>query len=270
MIDPYRLAEDAAGALADATGVDRHDVAIVLGSGWTSAVEGFGQPVAEVATADLPGFAAATVAGHGGRALSLQAGDRRVLLLSGRVHGYEGHPPAAVVHPVRTAVLSGCRTVVLTNAAGGIRDGLSVGQPVLIADHLDFTGSSPLTGPNRDDLAPRFPDLTDCWTSRLRDLARELDPSLVDATYVGVRGPQYETPAEIRMFRQLGGDLVGMSTVHEAVAASHLGAEVLGISLVTNLAAGLGDPLDHADVVRVAGEAADRMGALLADLIARL
>jgi purine-nucleoside phosphorylase len=268
--DPYRVAQDAADALATATGVERHDVAVVLGSGWTTAVERFGAPTAEVATADLPGFAAATVAGHTGRALSIPSGDRRLLVLSGRVHGYEGHAPSAVVHPVRTAVLSGCRTVVLTNAAGGIRDGLSVGQPVLIADHLDFTGSSPLTGPNPADLAPRFPDLTDCWTARLRALARDLDPSLVEGTYVGVRGPAYETPAEIRMFRDWGGDLVGMSTVHEAIAASHLGADVLGISLVTNLAAGLGDVLDHADVLRVAGESAERMGSLLADLIERL
>ncbi len=270
MTDPYAVAEEAAAALAEATEADHHDVAIVLGSGWTSSVERIGEAVAEVATAELPGFAAATVAGHTGRAISLRAGTRRVLVLAGRVHAYEGHPPSAVVHAVRTAVLAGCRTVVLTNAAGGIREGLSVGQPVLIADHLDLTGSSPLTGANRDDLGPRFPDLTDCWSAGLRELARELDPTLVDGVYVGMRGPQYETPAEIRMLRQLGGDLVGMSTVHEAVAASHLGADVLGISLVTNLAAGLGDPLDHADVLRVAGAAADRMGTLLAELIERL
>lgn len=270
MSDPFAAAEEAAAALAAATGVEAHDLAVVLGSGWSGAVEALGSPVSEVAMADLPGFAASTVSGHGGLALSRRIGERRVLVLSGRVHAYEGHSPAAVVHAVRTAVLAGAGTVVLTNAAGGIREGLSVGQPVLIADHLDFTGSSPLTGPNRDDLGPRFPDLTDCWSADLRALAKRLDPSLVEGTYVGVRGPQYETPAEIDMFRSLGGDLVGMSTVHEAVAASHLGARVLGISVVTNLAAGLGGTLDHADVVAVAGEATEAMGGLLAELAREL
>lgn len=270
MTDPYAAAQEAAAALIGATGVDHHDVAVVLGSGWTPAADAIGAATTTIDTSDLPGFAVPGVSGHGGQLRSVPVGDRRVLVSLGRVHGYEGHSLSAVVHGVRTAVLAGCRTVVLTNAAGGIGDGLSIGQPVLISDHVNLTGRSPLTGENPDGLGPRFPDLTDLWSARLRALAREIEPSLADGVYAGVNGPQYETPAEIRMMRTLGADLVGMSTVHEAIAAGHLGAEVLGISLVTNLAAGLGDVLDHGDVLAVAGASAERMGALLARLMPRL
>ncbi len=267
--DPYEAADVAAAALATRTGVERHDVAVVLGSGWKPAAEQLGEATHAFPVSDLPGFPTPTVAGHGGEVRSVPVGDRRVLVLLGRVHAYEGHPVADVVHGVRTAVRAGCSTVVLTNAAGGIAEGLAIGQPVLIADHLNLTGASPLTGPAPADPAvgPRFPDLTDCWTARLRTRARELEPGLVEGVYAGLGGPQYETPAEIRMLRTLGADLVGMSTVHEAIAASHLGASVLGISLVTNLAAGLGDALDHDDVLAVAAESADRMGALLSRLV---
>lgn len=268
--DPFADARSAADALAEATGVDRHDVAVVLGSGWTPAADAIGSATATVAGADLPGFVAPGVSGHGGELRSVPVGDRRVLVSLGRVHAYEGHSLAAVVHGVRTAVLAGCRIVVLTNAAGGIRDGLSIGQPVLIADHINLTGRSPLTGANPTGLAPRFPDLSDLYSARLRALAREQEPALAEGIYAGVNGPQYETPAEIRMMRTLGADLVGMSTVHEATAAAHLGAEVLGISLVTNLAAGLGATLDHGDVLAVAGESASKMGSLLARLVPSL
>jgi len=269
--DPYERATVAAEALAARTGADRHDVFVVLGSGWRPAADQLGEPTAAFPAADLPGFSAPTVAGHGGELRSIEVGDRRVLLALGRVHAYEGHDLADVVHPVRTAVLAGCRLVVLTNAAGGLADGLAIGQPVLIADHLNLTGRSPLTGPApAEHLGPRFPDMTDAYSARVRALARELEPDLVEGVYAGLPGPQYETPAEIRMLQVLGADLVGMSTVHEAIAAHHLGAEVLGMSLVTNLAAGLGDALDHRDVLRVAGESADAMGALLARLVRRL
>jgi purine-nucleoside phosphorylase len=197
----------------------------------------------------------------------------------GRVHAYEGHEPAAVVHGVRAAVRAGCTTVVVTNAAGGLAEWMQVGQPVLISDHINLTGRSPLTGPagppdpdraGFPDLA-RFPDLTDAYSSRLRALAREVDPTLAEGVYVGVAGPQYETPAEIRMLQRMGADLVGMSTVHEVIAARHVGAEVLGLSLVTNLAAGLGGAaLDHADVLAAGRAAAESMGDLLAAVVARL
>lgn len=270
-IDPYSRAQDAAEALAERTGVARHDVAVILGSGWRPAADAIGTADTTFPAVELPGFHEPGVSGHGGELRSVPVGDRRVLISLGRVHAYEGHHLADVVHSVRTAVLAGCSTVVLTNAAGGIGQGLSIGQPVLISDHLNLTGQSPLTGPAPEAaIGPRFPDMTDVYSSRLRQLARSLDPDLAEGVYAGVNGPQYETPAEIRMMQTLGADLVGMSTVHEATAAVHLGAEVLGISLVTNLAAGLGAALDHDDVLAVAGESADAMGGLLARLVPQL
>lgn len=270
-LDPFARAGAAADALARRTGVDRHDVFVVLGSGWRPAADQLGETTVGFPAAELPGFHEPTVDGHGGELRSVELGGRRLLVALGRVHAYEGHDLADVVHGVRAAVLAGCRTVVLTNAAGGIRDGLAIGQPVLIADHLNLTGRSPLTGPTPDPaIAPRFPDMTDAYSARLRELARELEPTLAEGVYAGVPGPQYETPAEIRMLRTLGADLVGMSTVHETVAARHLGAEVLALSLVTNLAAGLADALDHDDVLAVAAASADAMGALLARLVRRL
>ena len=269
--DPYGAAAEAAVALAARTGVDRHDVAVVLGSGWKPAADQLGEASVTFPAADLPGFPEPTVEGHGGELRSIDVDGRRVLVSLGRVHAYEGHDLDAVVHGVRTAVLAGCGTVVLTNAAGGLGEGLSIGQPVLISDHLNLTGRSPLTGPTPDpSFGPRFPDMTEAYSPRLRAMARELDPTLAEGVYAGVPGPQYETPAEIRMMQRMGADLVGMSTVHETIAAVHLGAEVLAVSLVTNLAAGLGDALAHDDVLAVAARSADAMGSLLARLVRRL
>jgi purine-nucleoside phosphorylase len=267
--DPWEQAQAAGAAIAARTGVARHDVAVVLGSGWAVAADGLGELVAEVALDELPGFTTPGVVGHVPTLRSVRTPDgRAALVLLGRVHGYEGHPPAAVVHGVRAAVLAGCRAVLLTHASGGLRPDLEVGQAVLISDHLNLTGASPLTGPPAPaELAPaRFVDLTDAWSSRLRALAKAADATLVEGVYAGVAGPQYETPAEIRMLRTMGADLVGMSTVAEAIAARHLGAEVLGLSLVTNLAAGLGDgALDHVDVLKAgAASAASLVGVLAA------
>jgi purine-nucleoside phosphorylase len=213
--------------------------------------------------AELPGFVPPTAVGHGGSVRSVTVGGRRMLVLLGRTHLYEGHGPPAVAHAVRAAAAAGCRTVVLTNAVGGIREGLSVGQPVLISDHLNLTARSPLVG-------ARFVDLTDVYSPRLRALARQVDPSLAEGVYAGLPGPHFETPAEIRMLRGLGADLVGMSTVLEAIAARAAGLEVFGLSLVTNLAAGMsGQPLDHLEVLAAGSAAAERMGGLLRDLLAR-
>ena len=258
-------AREAAARLAARTGVDRHDVAVVLGSGWRPAADVLG-PVdssTELPMAELPGFVPPTAIGHGGTVRSVAVGDRRVLVLLGRTHLYEGHGPAAVAHATRTAAAAGCRLVVLTNAAGGIREGLEVGQPVLVSDHLNLTTRSPLVG-------ARFVDLTDLYSPRLRALAREIDGSLVEGVYAGLPGPHFETPAEIRMLRTLGADLVGMSTVLEAIAARAAGLEVLGLSLVTNLAAGLtGQPLSHQEVIAAGDAAAGRMGELLRELVSR-
>ena len=269
--DAYHRAAGAAEALAERTGVDRHEVFVVLGSGWRPAADQLGASDVAFPASELPGFAEPQVEGHGGELRSIDLDGRRVLVALGRVHAYEGHDLADVVHGVRTAVLAGCQTVVLTNAAGGLGEGQEIGQPVLVSDHLNLTGRSPLTGPAPDAaFGPRFPDMTEVYSARLRTIARQLEPTLIEGVYAGMPGPQYETPAEIRMLQRLGADLVGMSTVHEAIAARHLGAEVLAISLVTNLAAGLGASLDHVDVLAVAARSADAMGGLLARLVRRL
>jgi purine-nucleoside phosphorylase len=266
--DPYAAAAASAARLAERTGQAAHDAAVVLGSGWAQAADALG-PGTEVALADLGGFPTPTVPGHVPVVRSVRAGGLRVLVFLGRTHLYEGHPVATVVHGVRTAVAAGCRVIVLTNAAGGIRAGYRTGQPVLISDHLNLTGRSPLTGPPPPDGYPsRFTDLTDLYSRRLRALARDADPALAEGVYAALPGPHYETPAEIRMLRALGADLVGMSTALEAIAARHLGAEVLAISLVTNLAAGLAPAeLDHAEVTAAGQAAAARMGELLAGIV---
>jgi purine-nucleoside phosphorylase len=257
-------AQHAATVIAERTGVDRHDVAVILGSGWAPAAQTFGTATAEVAMSELPGFASPATGGHGGRVLSVPVGSLRVLVLVGRIHAYEGHDLRHVVHPVRTAGAAGAEIVVLTNAAGGLSPEYRVGQPVLISDHLNLTARSPLVG-------AQFVDLVDAYSSRLRALARDIDPSLAEGVYAGVPGPHYETPAEIRMLRTLGADLVGMSTVHETIAARAAGIEVLGVSLVTNLAAGItGEPLSHDEVLAAGRQSATAMGSLLASVLARL
>ena len=264
MTEPDAVAADAANAIRDRTGVDEHDVAVILGSGWAPAVAELGDPVAVVPMAELPGFTLPTAEGHGGQLLSLHVGVHRVLVFVGRIHAYEGHELRHVVHPVRAACAAGAHTVVLTNAAGGLRDDYTVGQPVLISDHLNLTARSPLLG-------AQFVDLTDAYSPRLRTLAREIDPSLADGVYAGLPGPHYETPAEIRMLRTLGADLVGMSTVHETIAARAAGAQVLAVSLVTNLAAGMtGQPLSHDEVLQAGRQSVTRMGSLLGAVIARV
>jgi purine-nucleoside phosphorylase len=252
----------AAAAIAERTGVAAHDVAVVLGSGWRPAADIIGTPEHEVPMAELPGFRPPTVEGHGGTIRSVRVGERWVLILLGRTHLYEGHGPAQVAHGVRTAAAAGCQTVVLTNAAGGIRDGMRVGEPVVISDQLNLTATSPLEG-------PRFVDLTDLYSPALRARARAIDPTLAEGVYAGLPGPHFETPAEIRMLRGMGADLVGMSTVLEAIAARAEGVEVFGLSLVTNLAAGItGEPLDHQEVLAAGAASAGRMGGLLRELVA--
>lgn len=261
--NPGDTAEAAAAELAQRTGVGRHDVAIVLGSGWVPAIDVLGAADADFPVTDLPGFLPPTVEGHAGRIRSVDVSGRRMLCFLGRTHLYEGRGVAPVVHGVRMAAAAGCRIVILTNACGSLRPGLSVGDAVLIRDHLNLTGRTPLVG-------ARFVDLSDLYAARLRALVREIDPSLAEGVYAQFHGPQYETPAEVRMAGVLGADLVGMSTALEAIAAHAEGCEVLGISLVTNLAAGLGEALDHEEVLTVGKASATRMGELLALLIPRL
>lgn len=262
--DPYAAARLAADAIRERTGVERHDVALVLGSGWVPAAEMLGETVADLDVTELPGFTPPAVAGHAGRVRSVRAGDLRALVFLGRTHLYEGRGVAAVVHGVRTAAAAGCHAIVLTNGCGGIRDGWRPGQPVLISDHINLTATSPVVGAT-------FVDLTDLYSPRLRALCRGVEPDLDEGVYVQMPGPHYETPAEIGMIRSIGGDLVGMSTTLEAIAAREAGLEILGLSLVTNLAAGMtGEPLNHEEVLAAGKDAAERMGGLLAAVLPRM
>lgn len=262
--DPMGAAQESAATFAKLSGVASHDVAIVMGSGWADAAEHFGTPTFECETTELPGFLPPAVEGHSGAVRSYDVNGRRLMMFLGRTHLYEGRGMEPVVHPVRTAVSAGARVVILTNACGGINTSYKVGQPVLIHDHISFTAASPLSGAN-------FVDLTDVYSKRLRGLVKEADPTLAEGVYAHWRGPTYETPAEIRMMRTLGADLVGMSTVPEAIAAHAMGAEVLAISLVTNAAAGVtGEKLNHAEVIAAGKAAADHMGRLLKEIVGRV
>jgi purine-nucleoside phosphorylase len=261
--DPSAAAQEAAATLAERTGVAKHDVAIVLGSGWVPAIDALGAARADLPVTELPGFLPPAVEGHAGRIRSLEVSGVDVLAFLGRTHLYEGRGITPVVHGVRVAAAAGCRTVLLTNAAGGLRPGMAPGDPVLISDHLNLTGRTPLVG-------PRFVDLTAAYSPRLRAVVRELDPSISEGVYAQFPGPQFETPAEVRMAGVLGADLVGMSTVLETIAARAEGCEVVGISLVTNLAAGLGDKVDHEEVLETGRASAQRMGELFTRLVPRL
>jgi len=263
--DPYALAGRAAGALRRRFDLDRVDVAFVLGSGWSAAADDLGEPVGSCRLAELPGFAEPTVAGHGGELRVVRtAGGKLAAVLTGRTHLYEGRGVAQVVHGVRTAAAAGASTVVLTNGCGGLDRSWGPGTPVLIRDHINLTGATPLMGAT-------FLDMTDAYAARLRDLARSVDPGLPEGVYVQFSGPSYETPAEVRMAGVLGGDLVGMSTTLETIAAREAGLEVLGISLVTNLAAGISPtPLNHAEVLSAGREAVPKLRRLVAGMAAAL
>ncbi len=269
MTNPYKLARRAADELREASGVDAYDVAVVLGSGWKQGALALGTPEHDIAFTQLSGFAAPTVEGHSGRILTLVIDDQRVALVAGRVHLYEGHSAAEVVHPVRTVIAAGASRVVLTNAAGGIDPARPPGSVVVIRDHLNLTATSPLEGDApAKGYGPRFVDLTDLYSARLRASVNQAVPELGEGVYAGFRGPHYETPAEVAMARTLGASLVGMSTVLEAIAARHLGAEVLGLSLVSNFAAGVAPgPLDHHEVLEAGQDAADSLGRLLTRIL---
>ncbi len=259
------LAGSAAKTLLNRFGMERIDLALVLGSGWSGAAAELGQPLADCELAELPGFAKPVVSGHGGalKLIRTPAG-KTAALFTGRTHFYEGRGVAAVVHGVRTAAAAGATTIVLTNGCGGLNPDWAPGTPVLIADHINLTGATPLEGAT-------FIDLTDAYAPRLRTLARDVDPSLAEGVYVQFRGPQYETPAEVQMAKVLGGDLVGMSTTLETIAAREAGLDVLGISLVTNLAAGISpEPLNHAEVIAAGRAAEPRLRGLLGGLLERL
>jgi purine-nucleoside phosphorylase len=257
--DPQDLARRAAERIAELTGVERHRAVVVLGSGWGPAAEGLGELVAEFPMTDVPGFFAPTAEGHRGTIASYDVDGVPTLVLAGRTHLYEGLGLRPVVHGIRSAAAAGCSRALLTNANGSLRTDLEIGQAVLVRDHLNLTGTSPIEGAH-------FVDLTDCWSARLRDLARESDPSLVEATYAWLPGPHYETLAEAEWVRRIGGDVLGMSTVPEAIAGRECGLEVLGLSTVTAIE-GDSSGIDPDEVVAVAERTAARIGPLLADLV---
>ena len=263
--DPKAIAAEAAAQLAAATGVARHDIALTLGSGWASAADLMGETVAEVPAAEIVGFSASAVVGHAGTLRSVRLPDgRHALVIGARTHLYEGHGVRRVAHGVRTAAAAGASVMVLTNGAGGIKETWAPGTVALISDHINLTAASPLEGAT-------FVDLTDLYSARLRGIARSIDPSLDEGVYVQFRGPHYESPAEVQMARIIGGHIVGMSTALEAIAAREAGMEILGLSLITNLAAGISPtPLAHEEVIATGREAESRIGRLLADIAVRL
>lgn len=257
--NPYSIAQAAGAAIRERLGA--HRAVLVLGSGWAEVAEGIGGIRSSVPMPELPGFPAPSVQGHSGMAHSVDVGGVPVLVLAGRSHLYEGHPVTTVVHGVRSAVLSGCEVVMLTNACGSLVAANGPGTPVLISDQLNLTGVTPMGGADPPEGFPaRFCDLTELYSPRLRAAAAAAVPGIPEGVYAGLLGGAYETPAEIRMLRSMGADLVGMSTVLEAIAAKHLGAEVFGVSLVTNLAAGMSaEALDHREVLAAGKASAGRL-----------
>jgi purine-nucleoside phosphorylase len=272
--EPFGLATHAAAVLAARTGVDLHDVAVVLGSGWSRAAAELGDGPS-VALADVPGFPAPSVAGHGTAVRSVEIGGRRILVFLGRVHLYEGHDLQTVTFAIRAMAAFGVRTVILTNAAGGLDPAFGPGTLMVISDHLNLTGQNPLVGPNAPGVGERFTDMTDAWSPRLRGRLHAAGNAegvpLAEGVYVGLMGPNYETPAEVRLFASFGGQAVGMSTVMECVAARWAGLEVCGVSLVTNAGAGYtGEPLTHEEVLAAGAEAGPRLARVIRRFVADL
>lgn len=263
--NPFEVAKLAAAAIAEKTGVAKHEIALTLGSGWAKAADLIGKTVATVDATEIPGFSAPAVQGHVATIRSIElANGKHALVLGARTHYYEGHGVRRVAHGVRTAAATGVKTMILTNGAGGIKETWKPGSPVLISDHINLTADSPLEGAT-------FVDLTDLYSKRLRDIARSVDSSLDEGVYCQFRGPHYETPAEVQMAKSIGGHIVGMSTALEAIAAREAGMEILGLSLITNLAAGIQkEPLSHAEVLQAGKDAEARISALLAEIVTKL
>jgi len=263
--NPFEVAQQAAADIARLTGVEQHDIALTLGSGWGKAADIIGETVATIPATEVTGFSKPALEGHVGTLRSIRTPEgKRVLVIGARTHYYEDHGVRRVVHSVRTAAATGAKIMVLTNGAGGIRETWTPGQPVLISDHINLTADSPLEGAT-------FIDLTDLYSKRLRDIARGIDPSLDEGVYTQFRGPHYETPAEVQMAKAIGGHIVGMSTALEAIAAREAGMEILGFSLITNLAAGIQQtPLSHAEVIESGREAEPVISALLARVVEAL
>jgi purine-nucleoside phosphorylase len=250
------------------------EIALILGSGLGVLAEHV-EDAAVILYEEIPHFPLSTVEGHAGELVIGRLAGRTVVIMRGRFHMYEGYGPELTAFPVRVMKALGARTLVVTNAAGGINTSFEPGDLMLITDHLNLTGRNPLVGPNDDELGPRFPDMSEAYSRRLRaiatETAREQGLRLREGVYAGLLGPSYETPAEIRMLRALGADAVGMSTVAEVIAARHAGLDVLGISCISNMAAGILDqPLSHDEVMETTERVKSRFLALVTGVIPRL
>ena len=259
------MLSEATKVMEELEGFGKFQSCVVLGSGWRKAASLIGEVAWEKPASYVPGFSKSAVPGHSASLMGIRLPeDRYVLVIGARTHLYEGKGVDAVSHPIRLAAACGAKIVVLTNGAGGIKKTWAAGQPVLISDHINLTATSPLKGAN-------FVDLTDLYSIRLREVARTIDPTLADGVYVQFRGPHYETPAEVQMAKVIGGDMVGMSTALEAIAAREAGMEVLGLSLITNLAAGISPhPLSHQEVIDAGKSAEPVISKLLADIVRAL
>ncbi len=263
--NPFDVAREAARQIAARSGVEHHDIALTLGSGWAKAADLVGETTAVIPATEIVGFSRPALEGHVGTLRSvLLPNGKRALVIGARTHFYEGKGVRRVAHSVRTAAAAGAEIMVLTNGAGGIRESWTPGTPVLISDHINLTAASPLEGAT-------FVDLTDLYSRRLRALARTVEPGLDEGVYVQFRGPQFESPAEVQMAKIIGGHIVGMSTVLEAIAAREAGMEVLGMSLITNLAAGISsEPLSHQEVLQAGRDAEPVISTVLARIVQAL
>ncbi|MDT0329133.1 purine-nucleoside phosphorylase [Nocardiopsis lambiniae] len=257
------LAATAADALLTRAGADGFDALVVLGSGWTDAVDTLGSPDIEFDSSELPGFHAPTAEGHSSKVRSMWVGDKRVVVFMGRLHLYEGYTPMQIVHPVRTGVAAGAELVVLTGSAGSLRVDIAPGQPVVLSDHINLTARSPLAGPS-------FVDLSSAYSPRLRRLIHEVDASLAEGVYAATLGPQLQTPTESKVLRQAGADVAGRSIPLETIAAVEMGAEVLGLSIISNDAMGaILDPFQEDRAMEIVRRRAHRLGELLKRLLIR-
>jgi purine-nucleoside phosphorylase len=270
----FATAEHAARTIRSRVGAEEARVALVLGSGLGGFADEFSEAVA-IPYQDIPGFATSTAEGHAGKLVAGKVDNVSVIAMQGRVHFYEGYSLEQVTFPMRVFNQLGIKTVVLTNAAGGINNELSQGALMIISDHLNLMGVNPLRGPNDDRLGPRFPDMSEVYARGLQELAveeaRALGVEVRRGVYAGLSGPSYETPAEIHMLRNFGADAVGMSTVPEAIVARHMGMKVLGISCITNMAAGMSDePINHEEVMETGARVRATFSQLLRRIITKL
>lgn len=274
MIPLYERASEAARYIGAKSVNHTPRAAIVLGSGLGGAADAVTDAV-DIPYTEIPYFVSSTVEGHAGRLIIGSCGGVDVIVMKGRFHFYEGYSMEEVTFPIRVFSLMGIRTLLLTNAAGGVASNLWPGALMIITDHINLTGDNPLRGPNDDRFGPRFPDMSAVYTPAyievIQDIARESGITLAEGVYMGLRGPSYETPAEVKMVRALGGDAVGMSTVAEAIIARHCGMKVLAVSCITNVAAGLTDEeIDHNEVMAVGARAGHQLSELIVQAVPRL